>query len=405
MKISLHLILITILIFVADIAIEIYVPALPTISNFFHSPDYLTKLTISYNIIGLAISGLFYGALSDYYGRKPVMIGGTMIFIISTILCASATSIYGLILFRLFQGAGQGVAIVVGMASVRDIYHGAKCSQILSRLNMVIAASPALAPILGSFILTYASWKFIFIFLAILSVLSVLIFILFFKETLRVRPAKKKFSVLQFFASYIKLLRNKPYAMFMLISVLSFVWLWNMIATMPFLFIDDMGISVSHYGYLMVLGIAGYFIGTIVNQIYVMKFGMSKMLIFGLFLPLITDSSLIILHHFITLTPLFIQALWFFSSLGLACIFGNATTLALDQIKDSDSSKAMALLVFFEMLCSALSIFAVSFFYNKTILSISVFTVICSMLAIIVFYIQSRAIYNLLVKLRTKMLS
>lgn len=387
---ALHIWLIIALIFITDIAIEIYLPALPNIATFFNASSAVTKLTISFNIIGLAVSGLFYGTLSDKYGRRPIMLIGIVIFCITSFLCVFSVNIYNLMLFRFLQGIGQGVAIVVGYASIRDYYTGRKCAQIISRVSMVVAVSPTFAPILGSIILVYSSWHLIFIILGISGLVILALFYLFFKETLKEKyHSTERVTIKNFALSYYKLLSNKPYAMYGIIAILNFIWLWNVIASVPFLLIGDMGVPIKDYGYLVALNVLGFVIGTILNQIYVVKIGIRKMLKIGLFLPLLTDSLILILYFFVEVTPLMMQLIWFWSALGIAFIIGNATTAALDCVSPSENSKATAILVFLEMILSAIGIYVNSIFYNGTIIPISAFTVVCVAISLIVYYIQT----------------
>ena len=104
----LQIFLIIFVIFIADIAVEIYVPALPGIMHFFNADQSAVKLTVGCNIIGLAFSSLFYGALSDHYGRKPVMIAGMLIFAVSSALCVFSASIFFSYTVSSFSRDGAG---------------------------------------------------------------------------------------------------------------------------------------------------------------------------------------------------------------------------------------------------------------------------------------------------------
>ena len=384
----LQIFLIIFVIFIADIAVEIYVPALPGIMHFFNADQSAVKLTVGCNIIGLAFSSLFYGALSDHYGRKPVMIAGMLIFAVSSALCVFSASIFFLTLFRLFQGMGQGVAVVVGFASIRDVYSGDQCAKIISRISMVAAVSPAFAPIIGSFILTYSGWELIFALLFLFGIFSVFVLLFFFQETLHSKKNKQKFCIKNLFTSYANILKNRSYLMYSAVAVLNFVWLWNVIASTPFLLMERMGVSIAEYGYLIALNVSGFVLGTILNQIYVVKLGVRKMIQIGIFMPLATEILVLFLHYTGVLTAIILQSIWFFSALGLAFVIGNCTAAALDQVKSDQSSKATAVLVFVEMTLSAAGIYINDMFYMGNVVSISVFTIVCVVISVIVLYAQ-----------------
>ena len=150
-----------------EMATDIYAPSLPQIAEYFNSPSHFCALTISFNLIGLSLSGLIYGPLSDRLGRRPVMLGGITLFFVGGVLCLFSPNITWLIVARFIQGCGGGVALVVGMASIYDTFKGSQCAKVLSRLGMVIALSPGLAPVLGGKIAAAYSWHMIFMVISI----------------------------------------------------------------------------------------------------------------------------------------------------------------------------------------------------------------------------------------------
>lgn len=149
---------------IVDMATDLYSVALPSIANYFKVEGSVVQLTISLNLVGFAVSGLIYGPLSDHYGRRPMMLIGMTIFTLASVMCYIADSIMLLILIRFIQGAGAGVAGVVGYAAIRDMYSGSEYSRVISKLNMVVALSPGIAPVVGSYIISHGyHWKFLFL--------------------------------------------------------------------------------------------------------------------------------------------------------------------------------------------------------------------------------------------------
>ncbi|WP_041351341.1 multidrug effflux MFS transporter [Neorickettsia risticii] len=383
----LHVALITFVVFVADVAVEIYVPALPSIGVFFSATATAVKASISSNILGLALSSLFWGTLSDLWGRKPALLLGSSVFVVSSILCTFSTSVDALVFFRFLQGIGQGVAVVVGFASVKDFYSGEKCAQVISKLSSVVAISPTFAPILGTIILFYFSWHYIFLFLASLGFGCLLLLIFFFQDTLKERnPASLK----GLFNSYIQIATNKSYVLYSAVTVITFMWLWNVISSAPFLLLEDMGVTIGEYGYLVAINVMGFLLGTILNNRYIPKVGLKRLVAFGLVLPLLSEVVLILLHYTIGFSPLVLECIWFFSAMGLAFVVGNSTTLALDQVGESDNGKATALLVCLEMALGALSVYLNAPLYDGTIVPLSLFTIVSVLASMIVFHYAVR---------------
>ncbi|AHX11043.1 drug resistance transporter, Bcr/CflA subfamily protein [Neorickettsia helminthoeca str. Oregon] len=387
MNYLLHTTLITLVVLVADIAVEIYVPALPSIAAFFSASAEIIKLTMGSNILGIAVSSLFYGALSDAWGRKPALILGLSIFVVASLLCIFSTSVFVLIFWRFFQGVGQGVAMVVGFASVKDFYSGERCAQIISRLSTVVAVSPAFAPLLGSMILVHFTWHYIFLFLALIASICLLMLIFFFQDTLK---HKNPLSLRAIFASYMRVIRNKNYILYSFVVVITFMWLWNVITSAPFLLLEDMNVPMTEYGYLVAINVSGFVIGTILNHRYLHYVGLRNFIRFGLTLPLLSEILLIILHYTTGFSALLLECIWFFSAMGLAFVIGNATTLVLDQVDERDNGKATALLVFFEMVFGALGVYINAPFYDGTIVPLAIFTIGCVLATMLMLLILFR---------------
>lgn len=235
---------------IVDMATDLYSVALPSIANYFKVEGSVVQLTISLNLVGFAVSGLIYGPLSDHYGRRPMMLIGMTIFTLASVMCYIADSIALLILIRFIQGTGAGVAGVVGYAAIRDMYSGSEYSRVISKLNMVVALSPGIAPVVGSYIISHGySWKFLF-FIISLAAIAMLIFIYFkLQETLTVNKNETSITT-NIFKQYISIFRNYRFLGFSIIHGLTFMWLWAYVANYPFIF-ESMGIEVQYFGYLI----------------------------------------------------------------------------------------------------------------------------------------------------------
>ena len=161
--------LMAVLVALVDMASDLYIPVLPEIGHVFKVDESWVGATLSVNLISLAFSGLYYGSLSDTIGRKPVIIGGLILFTLASFACGFSTNITQLLFARFFQGLGGGVAFSVGVAVVRDLYEGGpKSAQMFSGMQSVIALSPTFAPIIGGIIGTMYGWKSIFYVLGFL---------------------------------------------------------------------------------------------------------------------------------------------------------------------------------------------------------------------------------------------
>lgn len=369
---------IIVLIATTEMATDIYVPSLPQISVFFGVSEAMVQLTISLNLVGIALSGLIYGPLSDVYGRRPVILGGLALFGVASFLCCFTQSIYTLILVRFLQGTGAGVSLVVGLASICDAYSSAQCAKILSRLGMVVALSPGLAPIIGGLIAASYGWQMVFWVVTATAILMLGVFILTFPETrVYTDPGANQLSFKNMGNAYQRLLTNPRFLGYTFIQVITIFWLWGDMANLPFLYIDGMKLPMEHYGYFMAFSVVIFMVGSSINQRYVLKKGANFLLRFGLVLPVISGIALLMAYGMIDLNPVLIQSLKIPSSLGLAFIFGNATTLALEAA-GTDRGAGSGLIGALQMLCGAGGIALEGYWYDATIFPLAVIATICS---------------------------
>lgn len=365
---------------VVDMATDLYSVALPSIANYFKVKGNIAQLTISLNLVGVAISGLIYGPLSDYYGRRLIMLIGMAIFTLASILCCIADNIMFLILIRFIQGAGAGVAGVVGYAAIRDMYSGSEYSRVISKLNMIVALSPGIAPVVGSYIISHGySWKFLFFIISLAAIVMLIFIYLKLQETLTVNKSKASINI---FKQYILIFKNYRFLGFSTIHGLTFMWLWAYIANYPFIF-ESMGVEVQYFGYLISIIVIFYIIGTLINRRYVPKIGVSKMLIIGLVLPIISDGLLVYFYFINKLSVLILQVLWIPSNIGLALVISNNVTSALETVKSTGLGSAV--LSFCNMMFGAIGIYIVGKFFRYGILPNLLLTVACSTVAVFVY--------------------
>jgi len=155
------------------IAIDMYLPALPTLGEALNADTGQVQLTLSLYLTGFALAQLVCGPLSDRYGRKPVMIGGFILFAIASVGCALARDIETLQLLRFLQALGGSAGPVLGRAAVRDIYPPRDAARILALLGSIMALAPAISPTLGGFLVGTLGWPSIFLALALYALIMV----------------------------------------------------------------------------------------------------------------------------------------------------------------------------------------------------------------------------------------
>lgn len=160
----------------------LYLPALPAMVQSWNTTNELASYTITIYMLVLSISMVFWGPLSDRYGRKPVLVWGGVFFFISSIGLVLSGNVWLAIFWRSLQGAGAGATNTVSLAIVKDILRGSGMEKVVSILQAGSVLAPLLAPIAGAVILYFISWHGVFILLAICAAIM-LSGIIFLRET------------------------------------------------------------------------------------------------------------------------------------------------------------------------------------------------------------------------------
>ena len=146
------------------LTMSIYTPVMPSVGHDLVATPDNVKLTLTTYMIGFAVGQLFYGPLSDRYGRRPVLLGGLFFFTLTTFACSFAPSIGGLIGLRILQGLGAASGSVLGRALTRDAYTFQEMPLVMSWISLGQNIAPSLAPTIGGFLGEWASWRATFWF-------------------------------------------------------------------------------------------------------------------------------------------------------------------------------------------------------------------------------------------------
>ena len=184
---ALFTLLLGLLISLQLLGVAITLPVLPSITAAFDSTPEATQLTISAFLAAIALSQLIYGALSDRFGRKPILLGGLAVYMLAGLGCALAPSIEWLIALRAAQGIGAASAMVIVRAMVRDLFERQQAVQMMGRLGSMIAVMPMVAPLLGGWLLPLTGWRGIFGVLAVASLLALIASVGLLGESIRQR--------------------------------------------------------------------------------------------------------------------------------------------------------------------------------------------------------------------------
>ncbi|MEQ9527164.1 MAG: multidrug effflux MFS transporter [Parvibaculaceae bacterium] len=257
---------------VGPLSTDMYLPSLPAIAAEFGADTGATQLTLSTHLIGFAGSQLFYGPLSDRFGRRPVLIGGFLLYIAGSVVSLFVMSIEQLILARLLQAVGGGASVVLARAIVRDLFEGAEAGQMLAKMAAIMGLVPALAPMLGGVVQDLYGWKANFIAMALFGVVLLGIVATSLGETLP--PARRQSAApIAILRNYRRLLADMRFLKYLAVACVCFSGLFAFISGSSFVLQGRYGLSPVVYGLCFGAMAGGYVAGSLSGSRLVRRFG------------------------------------------------------------------------------------------------------------------------------------
>lgn len=219
---------------------DMYLPSLPSMGEYFSTSSSMIQLGLTTSMIGLAVGQIFFGPLSDRYGRRMPLLSGMWLFIVSTLLCLFSQTIEQFVAFRLLQGIAGAGGIVISRSVATDKYSGHELAKMLAVIGAINGVAPVAAPIVGGLLTDAIGWKGIFWVLFVLG-LVLLACCMRFRESLPVeKRSAEKWS--DTFRSFGVVLRDKHYVCYVLQMAFAQGVLFANIASSPF-------IIQQHYGF------------------------------------------------------------------------------------------------------------------------------------------------------------
>ncbi|MEU6700091.1 multidrug effflux MFS transporter [Pseudonocardia sp. NPDC046786] len=254
------------LIALGPLTIDTYLPALPQVGADLGASGTTVQLTLTGTLAGLALGQLLIGPLSDAYGRRLPLLAGTGLHVLASALVAVAPSIEVLAALRVLQGIGAAAGAVVGLAVVRDLFSGRAAATMLSRLILVMGAAPVLAPTLGGLLLSWTSWRGVFLFLALYGLVMLTVVTAGLPETLppeRRRSARFGPTV----RTYGMLLRDRAFVGLVLVAGLAMGALFSYVSGAAYVFQEQFGVDQQTFGLLFGAGAIWLVVGTQLNPV------------------------------------------------------------------------------------------------------------------------------------------
>ncbi|HEV2614572.1 MAG TPA: multidrug effflux MFS transporter [Gammaproteobacteria bacterium] len=270
----------------SGLSIDIYVPSLPAVGQYFHVSKSLVQLSITTYMIGLGMIQLFAGSFSDSFGRKKPFLISMVIFLIATFFIPASNTIYQLLFLRFIQGAALGAMVAPMRSVIPDLFEGDDYHKMMTYMVMAWSIGPIIAPAIGGYLQHYFGWKANFYFLGSYSAVGFLLILFFLPET---STHRHRFHLGDIFQRNLTILSNRMYIRNVIMNGLLYSILILFSTVGPFLIQTVLHYSAIQFGHIALLIGLAWFLGTMTNRFLIaapqdqkIKFSLSAMLIISL---------------------------------------------------------------------------------------------------------------------------
>lgn len=334
------------------LTIDLYLPALPQMVEVFNTDQSMVNLTLSSYFVTYAVGLLFWGPLSEKFGRKPILLIGIASYMVASVLCAMTNSIEQLIGARIFQAFAGSAITVIATAIVKDLYDGREREKIMATIMSLVIIAPMVAPVFGAFLLKIASWRMMFVTLAIFGAFASVL-ALCYRETLE---SKYQGSIFRSWGRLAVVMKNRSFIKLLVIFSITPMALMGFLAAGSYIYINDFGLTEQQFSYAFAFNALCASFGPTLYMKLSYRVSVQKV-ISGCF-------TLLAIAGVFTLTVGGLSP-WFFmfiaapATLMVIIMRVPGTNLMLNQ-QDQDTGSAIALIQFFSMICGSLGMVLVS---------------------------------------------
>ncbi|WP_417684356.1 multidrug effflux MFS transporter [Roseibium sp.] len=277
---------------VAPVSMNVYLPSLAGMVDAFETTTARVQLTMSLYFAAVAIAQIFVGPLSDRYGRRPVVLGGLVIYILGSALCLMAPTIEMLVLARLVQAVGACTGIALGRAIVRDLYHREEAASMIGYVTMGMTVGPMIGPVMGGILDASYGWQGGFYLMLGLGTVVLLAAWINLHETNHDKRANGGLSGL--WRNYRALAEVPLYWAFALTAMFTSSVYFAYLGGAPYIAADKLGMTPAEMGVYFMIVAVGYIIGNGIAGRASARLGVLRMVLIGSALPTVAVIFLII---------------------------------------------------------------------------------------------------------------
>ena len=272
---GLTVLILSLLLGLQPITTDLYLPALPALTEGFAAPMAQAQLTLTALLLAFGVSQLIWGPLSDRFGRRPILLIGLSAYVLASVASTLSPTMEMLIVWRTLQGAAMGAAVMCARAILRDLYTPAQGARVLSKALSGLGVIACLSPPLGSLLSVWFNWRVALLMLAVFGALCLGLMALRFSET----APQKKADALQpatLARTWLGILRHPTFVAFSSLSIVSYSGLFTFLAASSFVFIQVLGWNATQYGLLLSSNALAYLLGTFLCRHWLARFGVRR---------------------------------------------------------------------------------------------------------------------------------
>lgn len=327
---------------IGPICTDLYLPALPDITRQMDTTNTLTQLSLTASLIGLGLGQLFFGPLSDRMGRKRPLLLSLLLFIVSSVLCASTQDIHWLIFWRFVQGIAGAGGSVLSRAIARDKYQGTLLTQFFALLMTITGIAPIVSPILGGYITSLLHWRALFWTMAVIGVVLVLCATLLLKETLQEKSSGE--SLLK---TSLIVLKNRQFSTFCFIQAFMLAGLFSYIGSSSFVLQNEYGLTPIQFSLVFGVNGVGMIISALIFARLARRISGATLLKNGLALAVLL-ALMTAVFAWLNMAVLALVGLFFTVAVnsGISTIAGSAAMNSVDARHSGTASALLGMLMF-----------------------------------------------------------
>lgn len=343
--------LLTGLVAFGPVSTDLYLASLPDMGRYFGASVEMVQMTLSVFLLGFAVSMLVYGPLSDRFGRRPVILGGVVIYVVGSVACLLATSIEMLIASRFLQAVGACCGPVVARAVVRDVYPREQAAKVMSYMASAMALAPFVAPIIGGWFHTLFGWRSNFILLGLFGLVLLAGTWRWLGETNH-HPDPHALSPLRMAGNYRTLASDRQVLGYVVVVAATFAGMFSFISGSSFVLIDVLGLPPAYFGFGFATVVAGYVVGGFVAGKWTHRVGLDRMIGIGVSGAALSGLTCLVLawSGVQTLPAVLLPLMVFFLCGAMVIPNGSAGAIAPHPRM---AGAASALLGFVQMVCGS----------------------------------------------------